>query len=68
MKNLVLLSMRGVGVSHLNTLSRLVHLEALYLDENKIQSLEPLRQLSSLYQLNVSSNDISDLTPLKDLK
>lgn len=44
-----------------------INLKILYLDENKISDIYPLKNLTQLEDLGLNKNNISDITPLKNL-
>lgn len=61
------LTAKNVGISDLTGLELATNLEHLYVDQNSIASLEPLRDLPKMRQITASRNPISDISPLATL-
>ncbi|MCJ8270697.1 MAG: leucine-rich repeat domain-containing protein, partial [Psychrosphaera sp.] len=56
------------NLSHIQTdLAALPNLHTLWLDNNNIIDLNPLRQYTNLQSLGLNNNKIADITPLKNL-
>lgn len=58
------LSLKGLGLREIGSLSLCTGLKSLDLSDNEISDLSPLMALQSLEQLKLSGNQISDLRPL----
>ena len=56
-------------VTDVSPLASLVHLQALYLDQNfNITDISPLANLVELRWLDINSNQISDISPIRNMK
>lgn len=64
LESILLLKLRGLGLSDLGCLGECANLEWLDLSGNAIAHLGPLSSLKALAVLNVSSNRIASLEPL----
>lgn len=64
LESILLLKLRGLGISDLGCLGACSNLEWLDLSSNAITHLGPLASLKALAVLNISSNRISSLEPL----
>lgn len=57
---------RAENIKDFSFVSKFTKLKRLFLSESYVSSLEPLKNLTNLTELDISG-DFSDLTPLKDL-
>ncbi|XP_062839778.1 leucine-rich repeat-containing protein 61 [Anolis carolinensis] len=64
LESILLLKLRGLGISDLGCLGECAGLEWLDLSGNAISHLGPLSSLKALAVLNISSNRVSSLEPL----
>ncbi|NWH64965.1 LRC61 protein, partial [Geococcyx californianus] len=64
LESILLLKLRGRGISYLGCLGECTNLEWLDLSGNSIVHLGPLANLKSLSVLNISRNRVSNLEPL----
>lgn len=55
------------GILSLTPLEKLINLQKLELDNNRISDLSPLKDLTDLTELHLNSNNISDIQPLSGL-
>jgi internalin A len=55
-------------INDVSSLYNLKNLNILYLQKNRISSIEPIKTLLNLKVLNVSENCISDFSPIDYLK
>ena len=62
------LDLSGLGLSRIDSVSRLTGLEDLNLSSNQIEDLGPLRGLKKLVVLDLSNNRITNLIPLRGLQ
>ena len=61
------LTAKNVGITDLTGLEIATNLDLLYVDQNNITSLEPLRNLTSMRQITASRNPITDISALETL-
>lgn len=61
------LTSKGSGITDLTGLEHAQNLSSLYVDNNEIETLEPLSSLTTLRQLTISRNPISDISPLSHI-
>ncbi|UCR89321.1 leucine-rich repeat domain-containing protein [Mycetocola spongiae] len=61
------LTIKDAGLSDLTGLEYAANLDLLYIDNNQVSSLEPLRGLSVMRQITASRNPITDIAPLATL-
>ncbi len=54
-------------IERLDGIEHLIHLEELYLNENRISDISVLSRLTSLKKLNINGNSIRDIAPLARL-
>lgn len=57
----------AAGITHLTGLTYFSNLDTLWLDENNVKDLSPLRGLVALKELTLAANRITDVAPLAQL-
>lgn len=65
--DVVTLDLRGRGIEDLSGIGNFIGLRELHLDDNRISSLIPLKDLRNLQVLTLSNNLIDDGSPLESL-
>jgi len=64
---LIGLILSGNGISDLNPIQHLIHLQSLDLSYNNISDLKPIQYLIHLQKLYLEFNQITDLNPIQNL-
>lgn len=59
------LSMNNVGLTDVSLISEIASLKELYIDDNKVETLEPLRICEKIRLISVNNNNLSTLSGLE---
>jgi Leucine-rich repeat (LRR) protein len=67
MLRLTTLTVRSMGITSLTGLESATNLKSLYVEENSISNLAPLKNLTQMEELRASSNQIQDVSALSSM-
>lgn len=60
------LSLNNVGLTDISLISEMVSLKELYIDDNKIETLKPLRMCENIQLISINNNKLSNLSGLEN--